>query len=492
MSTQTQAKKDNIFARIGRGTARFFSKLFTSIADGFCAFGKRFKDGSKGTKASHFVMGAGNIYHGQYAKGILFALVGALYLAFMIVSPQISNTPLGLKAIANLADLGYTGGVGGGLDPVTGMPIVVGNSMLMLLFGVITIGVTILVMVVYFANISSSYKADLDARCGKRPTTFRQDLAEMLDGRFHITMLSPTVLGVTLFTVLPTIYMILIAFTGYAGANATGQPNFGWDGLQHFAEIFEGNNEIGERFLPVVGWTIVWAFFATFTNYFGGILLAVLINRKGIKGKIFFRTVFIMTIAIPQFISLLAMRNLLSANGPVNGMLMNLGWIDTPINFLGHDQANQNITLIRFMIILVNMWVGVPYTMLMTSGILMNVPADLFEAARVDGAKPLTIFFKITFPYIFFITTPYLISSFIGNITSFNIIFMLSGGGPAVAGYKAGQTDLLVTWLYKLTIDNNLYNQGAVIGILTFVCTSIITLVTYRRSKSYKEEDTFQ
>ncbi|CCZ94496.1 putative uncharacterized protein [Corallococcus sp. CAG:1435] len=130
--------------------------------------------------------------------------------------------------------------------------------------------------------------------------------------------------------------------------------------------------------------------------------------------------------------------------------------------------------------------------MLMTSGILMNVPTDLYEAAKVDGAKPLTIFFKITFPYIFFITTPYLISSFIGNITSFNIIFMLSGGGPAVAGFKAGKTDLLVTWLYKLTIENSNYNQGAVIGIITFIFTSLITLLTYRRSKAYKEEDTFQ
>ena len=351
-----------------------------------------------------------------------------------------------------------------------------------------------LFLVVYFANISSAYKADLDERYGEGASTFKQDLASMLDSKFHITMLSPTILGVTLFTILPTLYMILVAFTTYGGTTAgSGQTNFGWAGFENFIAIFtQPDNEIGQRFLSVLGWTLIWAFFATATNYFGGIFLAVLINRKGIKGKVFFRTVFIMTIAIPQFISLLAMRNLLSANGPVNAMLMNLGLTQNPINFLGHDLENQNEYLIKFMIILINMWVGVPYTMLMTSGILMNVPTDLYEAAKVDGAKPLTIFFKITFPYIFFITTPYLISSFIGNITSFNIIFMLSGGGPAVAGFKAGKTDLLVTWLYKLTIDNSNYNQGAVIGIITFIFTSVITLLTYRRSKAYKEEDTFQ
>lgn len=466
------------------------------IAEGFRYFGERFSDGSVGTKLSHFIMGAGNFSHKQIAKGIIFFLVEVVFILFMVLCPSVNDTPLGYKALINLGDLGYIENASGStaIDPDTGMPIAVPNSMLILLFGVVTLGVIMLFLVVYFANISSAYKADLDERYGEGASTFKHDLASMLDSKFHITMLSPTILGVTLFTILPTLYMILVAFTTYGGTTAgSGQTNFGWAGFENFIDIFtQPDNEIGQRFLSVLGWTLIWAFFATATNYFGGIFLAVLINRKGIKGKVFFRTVFIMTIAIPQFISLLAMRNLLSANGPVNAMLMNLGLTQNPVNFLGHDLENQNEYLIKFMIILINMWVGVPYTMLMTSGILMNVPTDLYEAAKVDGAKPLTIFFKITFPYIFFITTPYLISSFIGNITSFNIIFMLSGGGPAVAGFKAGKTDLLVTWLYKLTIDNSNYNQGAVIGIITFIFTSVITLLTYRRSKSYKEEDTFQ
>ena len=131
-------------------------------------------------------------------------------------------------------------------------------------------------------------------------------------------------------------------------------------------------------------------------------------------------------------------------------------------------------------------------TMLMTSGILMNIPADLYEAARVDGASTVKMFFKITLPYVIFVTTPYLISSFVGNINSFNTIFLLTGGGPVYTGYQAGGTDLLVTWLYKVTIDQGSYNTGAVIGIFTFIITATITLITYRRSKAYNEEDTFQ
>ena len=101
------------------------------------------------------------------------------------------------------------------------------------------------------------------------------------------------------------------------------------------------------------------------------------------------------------------------------------------------------------------------------------------------------IFFKITLPYMLFVTTPYLITSFTGNINNFNVIYLLSGGGPTAVGDTAGKTDLLVTWLYKLTIDYQYYNLGSVIGIFTFIILAVIALVTYRNSSSYKNEEAF-
>ena len=299
------------------------------------------------------------------------------------------------------------------------------------------------------------------------------------------------------FTVLPTIFMIALAFTTYneQDMNNLGTNLFHWNGIKNFIAVFSGEGSLGVeikyRFLPVLGWTFIWAILATLTCYFGGIILALLINKKGLKGKKLFRTIFIMTIAVPQFISLLAVRNLLGEYGPINTLIMNLGWASKPIGFLGLNTQDSEI-LAKVMVIIINMWVGIPYTMLMTSGILMNIPADLYEAARVDGASTSKMFFKITLPYIVFITTPYLISSFVGNINSFNTIYLLTGGGPTYVGYQAGGTDLLVTWLYKVTIDQHSYNTGAVIGIFTFIITATITLITYRRSKAYNEEDTFQ
>jgi arabinogalactan oligomer/maltooligosaccharide transport system permease protein len=129
--------------------------------------------------------------------------------------------------------------------------------------------------------------------------------------------------------------------------------------------------------------------------------------------------------------------------------------------------------------------------MLQVTGILQNIPADLYEAAKVDGAGPIVTFFKITLPYTLFVTAPYLITSFTGNINNFNVIYLLSGGGPTYVGDTAGQTDLLVTWLYKLTVDQKYYNIGAVIGIFSFVVLSIVALVTYRNTGSYKNEEEF-
>ena len=474
-----------------------FQKFGYGIRDFFVNFGKRFADGSIGTKLSHFIFGAGNFYHGQIIKGIIYLALEILFVLFMVLCPSVNGTPYGYKALINLK-LG--GSEGGKFDPATGKMTNPSDSKLFLLFGLITIAMIILFVILWLSNIKSSYKADQDVKKGLKPTSFKQDCQELLDSRFHILMLTPTCLAALIFSLLPTIFMICMAFTTYNVLEMNAVPTvlFHWNGFKNFAYMFTGQSRLGmeikARFFPVLGWTFVWAILATFTCYFGGIILAILINKKGIKGKKVFRTIFILTIAIPQFISLLAMRNLLSGNGPINQLLISWGWIKTPIGFLGNNAVGDNAYVAKLMVVLINMWLGIPYTMLMTSGILMNIPTDLYEAARVDGASNVKMFFKITLPYVIFVTTPYLISSFVGNINSFNTIFLLTGGGPTLTTgtYVAGETDLLVTWLYKLTIDNGDYNTGAVIGILTFAITATITLFTYRRSKAYNEEDTFQ
>lgn len=193
-----------------------------------------------------------------------------------------------------------------------------------------------------------------------------------------------------------------------------------------------------------------------------------------------------LTVAVPHFVTLLIIRQMLQPTGAVNVLLQNMGVISAPLPFF------TDTAWARTAVILINIWVGVPYVLLQMTGILQNIPPELYEAARVDGANPVVMFFKITLPYVLFVTTPYLITTFTGNINNFNVIFLTSQGLPRAVESTAGSTDLLITWLYKLTIDNRYYDVGAVIGIMTFVSLSIVSLLTFRFSGSYKDEEGFR
>ena len=192
-----------------------------------------------------------------------------------------------------------------------------------------------------------------------------------------------------------------------------------------------------------------------------------------------------------QFVSLLVVSKFFSTEGGlINQILMSWGWIDKNIRWL------EDVTLARTMVVVINMWIGIPYSMLITSGILMNIPEDLYESARIDGAGPITQFFKITLPYMLFVTGPYLLTQFIGNINNFNVIFLLTGGGPTSPDLMApaGKTDLLVTWLYDITVSGNYmdYKTGSVIGILVFIVCAVLSLAVYSRTSSVKNEEDFQ
>jgi len=138
------------------------------------------------------------------------------------------------------------------------------------------------------------------------------------------------------------------------------------------------------------------------------------------------------------------------------------------------------------------MWVGIPYMMLLTSGILMNIPEDLYEAATIEGANKLQLFMRVTMPYMLFVTAPLLVTGFIHNLNNFNVIYLLTQGRPLGVGLvNAGGTDILITWLYQLTRSFRLYNLSAAIGIIIFILSASISLSIYRRTASYRREGEF-
>ena len=449
---------------------------------------RAFMKGSIGTRVSFFVMGFGQIAAGQVIKGLAFMLTQLAFSLYMIFA--------GGRYIVHL----FSGNLGNRLsgeiwnenlqifEKVKG-----DNSFLILLYGVASILIALLFVWIWAMNVKSSYANDLALRKGERVLTFRQDLHVLFNERFYFPLLSLPFFGLLLFTVMPLIFMILIAFTNYDYAHMPPGKLFDWVGIENFKAMFSlsgGTSGFAFVFLRVLLWTFVWAFFATFTNYFLGLIIALMINKKGIRFKALWRTLFVIAIAVPQFVTLLLMQKILDGDGILNKMLgTNILWLT--------DQRNFAL-LPRLMIILVNIWIGVPYTLLMCSGILINIPADYYEAARIDGAGTVRIFFAITLPYMLFITTPYLITQFVGNINNFNVIWLLTGGGPVDnvyygGGSQAQSTDLLVTWLYRLTTDQNpKYNVASVIGIVIFVISAVLSLITFNRTSASKNEGAFQ
>ena len=438
------------------------------------------KKGGIETKLSMVLMGFGNIVHGQMIKGLIYLAVEAAYVVFMVMA--------GVHCIAMLPSLGSVEQQEVWNEATQVYTYTKGDqSILILLYGVATILLTFLMVCAWRGTLKSAYKAECLAKEGRHVNNFREDLKSLLHENLQRLLMTPPMAFIALFTILPLIFMICMAFTNYSKIGEH-LVLFDWVGLDNFKTLFDSSSILGSTFWSVLGWTLVWAFFATFSNYIFGMIVSLLINRRGTRAKGFWRFCFVLSCAVPMFVSLLIMRTMLQPEGAINVLLRNLGIIaqDASLPFF------TDPTWARVTVIIINIWVGVPYTLLQLTGVLQNIPEELYEAARVDGANAVQIFFKITLPYMLYVTTPYLITTFTGNVNNFNVIYLLSGGDPVTdVGATAGKTDLLVTWLYKLTIDKQYYNIGAVIGILTFIILAIGALITYRNSKSYKEEGGF-
>ena len=436
--------------------------------------------GSIWTRLSFLVMGTGCVRYKQYVRGLIYFLteIGFFYFFRNFALQYLSKfNTLGTETQKKVWN-----------DELQIFQRFPGdNSMLILLYSVLSLAVVLVFLYVWYANIRDAWNAQQNMEQGRKIDSFRDDLRSLTHERFHMTLLSMPMLTLVLFTLLPIIFMILIAFTNFDADHQPPGNLFTWVGMTNVTDIFLGNEIKTNTFFGLLGWTIVWAILATFTNYILGMLLAVAINSKLVKLKQVWRTCFIIAIAIPQFVSLLLISRALEPAGAVNVLLQKLGLIDSPLPFL------LDPTLARIVVVVVNMWIGIPYTMMTFSGVLMNIPAELYESAEIDGAGPIKKFTSITLPYMIFVTAPATITTFVTNFNNFNVIYLLTGGGPfSLDYYQAGKTDLLVTWLYKLTVNRNDYSLASTIGIFIFILVSTCSLIVYNRTGAVQKEDQFQ
>lgn len=468
----------NFFKKIGRGFIKFGKKVGSIFSNIVMWFIK----GDWKTKVSYLVMGFGSAARGQYLRGILFFVFEVVFVLYMVF---FGGYYLGKFGTLGTVETYKTFSPNGTEITVYG-----DNSFLIMLYGLLTIFFILAFCYTWYLNLKQNHINEEIIKAEKKVSTTKDDLRAMIDKDFYKTLLALPLLGIIVFTVLPIIFMILVAFTSYDGDHQAPVNLFTWttDTWKTLFTVNTGGQSFIFTFGAILLWTLIWAFFATFTNYFLGMLVAMLINKKGIKFKKVWRIILVTTCSVPQFVSLLFVSKMFDEAGIINTTLTSLGWIKQALPFWT-DPMWARIT-----VIIINIWIGIPYLMLITTGILMNIPADLYESAKIDGANVWQQYFKITLPYMLFITGPYLLTSFISNMNNFNVIYLLTGGGPSTIDYYggSGQTDLLITWLFDVTVDDSDYNIASIIGILVFVVVATLSLVIYNVIPSTRNEEDYQ
>ena len=487
--------------KLGKGIVQFFVNCWLSVKNGVVDIVTTFTKGNWAVKTSFFIFGFGNLYYGQILRGILFLLFEAVFFVYMFLP----SGGLYWLEKGQWFQVGKTIGTEQGdfvYDPIYDLQKWQDgdDSVKVMLYGLLTIIFIIAFIYTWRVQVKQCRICmDITAK-GKRIKSAGEDMRSLLDNDFHKTLLALPLAGIIAFTILPIIYMVLIAFTNYDAAHDGHSNLFSWVGWDHFNELANfGKGGLGLAFGEILSWTLMWAFFATFTNYFLGMFVAIMINKKGIKIKKFWRTVLVMTIAIPQFVSLLYVAKLFDATGIIGKLLLNWGLIPDSMIAANNLSLWSDPTSARILVIILNIWVGIPYIMLMATGILMNIPQDLYESARIDGASSVQQYTKITLPYMMFGMGPYLLTSFVGNLNNFNVIYLLTGGNPLntaigmAGGVSVGSTDLLITWLYKMTLNSaeSKYYMASVIGILVFLVVAVLSLIVYNVIPSTKNEEDY-
>nr|WP_276579026.1 sugar ABC transporter permease [Bacillus paralicheniformis] len=400
----------------------------------------------------------GQFYNKQWIKGLLFLLLG---VSFFAVFGDLLN--MGLWGLFTL-----------------GTEVPRDNSIFLLAEGIIAVIVTCFGLAVYYANLRDAYQNGKRRDEQKELSSLKEQYHNLMAQGYPYLISGPSLFILIFAVVFPILFSFALAFTNYNLYHSPPAHLVDWVGLKTFSDIFTVDIW-RSTFLDVLAWTIVWTLVASTLQVGLGILLAVVVNQKEVRFKKFFRTILVLPWAVPGFVTILVFAGLFNDSfGAFNHQILAAFGID-PIPWM----TNANWT--KLALILMQGWLGFPYVFIVTTGVLQSIPDDLYEAATIDGASAFSKFRHITMPLILIAMAPIIITQFTFNFNNFNIIYLFNGGGPAVPGSTAGGTDILVSWIYKLTMQSSQYSLAAALTILLSVFVISIALWQFRRTNSFKE-----
>lgn len=411
------------------------------------------------------IPGLGQLLNKQYEKAIMF-FIGTLFIYFAAIPYFLgfgNYQGSGISGLLTLAEGGSR------LD----------RSIIFMIEGVISIMLVLVSLLILYVSFKDVNKVEKDMIKGIRKKSWFETKESIFNDGFPYLVISPAALVVLFIVLVPVFTTILISFTNY---DPNHQAKFQWFGLSNYKLLLTAQGVAGKAFWPIVLWTIAWTAFATTLAIFIGFSLSIIANNDRIKFKGIFRTIYILPWAVPAFITIMFFSQMFARGGPIPHIVENLFGVVLDVK--------NNPMQTRVVLILLQGWLGSAYVFLLSTGILQGIPHDLYEAAEIDGATGFKKTWNITIPLVLYQTAPLLLGQYTFNFNNFSIIHLFNGGGPFVPttyGNVAGSTDLLISYIYKLTINSNYQGMGAAVTVIISLALMFFTWLGFKDMKAFKE-----
>lgn len=352
------------------------------------------------------------------------------------------------------------------------------RSIIFMIEGILAIFLLLIGIFLMFICFKDANKVEKDTIKGTRYKAWIETKQTLFEDGFPYLVLSPAAI-ITIFIVcIPVVTTVLLSFTGMGPDT---QAKFGWEALKNYKMIFLGEGMVGAIFWRILGWTIIWTIGATTLAIALGFILAIVLNNDRIKGKVLFRSIYLLPWAVPAFISILFFSILFADGGTLVNSLREI--------FGPNFSIKNDPFVIRLTLICIQAWLGSAYIFLLSTGVLQSINAELYEAADIDGATSFKKLTKITVPLVLFQTAPLLVGQYTFNFNNFSIIALFNNGGPfdpSKYGNLAGSSDLLISYIFKLTMNSQYQAIGATITVIISVALMIIAYIGYRNTDAFK------
>lgn len=415
------------------------------------------------------ILGLGQFYNKQKAKGAFLLTVFFLELIEIVT--------FGIPAIQGLITLGDT--------PV------IDHSLFLLIKGAMQLILFLVMIIVHIICMRDAKKtAEMLNQGMKVPMTAKETLQTIYENSFPYLLTIPAYLAMTFAIVFPVLVTVFIAFTNYDFRHIPPQKLLDWVGFENFVNMV-GLSTFRRAFSSVLSWTFIWTLTASTLQIVLGVVTAIIANQPFIKFKRIFGVIFLLPWAVPAFISIMSFGNFFNDSiGAMNVQV--LPFIEKILPFLdfGIVPWKTDPTWTKIAVVMVQGWLGFPYIYILVSGILQSIPSDLYEAAIIDGASAWQKFWKITLPMILVVAAPTFISQYTFNFNNFSIIYLFNNGGPGSVGGGAGSTDILISWIYKLTTQTSpQFSMASAVTLIISLIVISVSLITFKKFNAFDMED---